>query len=646
LVSKKVNKEQKELQLDKFFQEFQFKFNEASPEEKSHLATQFYSWAQQQVESLGVQTPEKKSRIFFEEHAHPNLTSTAMLSDKNLQVPILQNMKSLIENEIYLRQVAENIGHVIWLHDLRSNRILYVNPTFEGVWGRAIEDLYSDPSILRESVHPEDRVQLMVAGSHIDQTPIKQAYRILRPDGSLRWIFARSFMIRDEVGAAYCQFCIAEDVTDQKQVEMALRRTLDRTREQFELSRKMSLARKPEAVLKTLMSAHELRSAQRAALLFFDNPKVGPSHGVDLMATWLSSQDPFPWMHESDLYEEPALSDLLHPSRTVVITGIQSDPRLTPALRDFLLDANIQTLVIFPMITLGEWLGCLLVYFKQEHHFDPIELRHLKVLVGQATITLYNLELLKVEEASRHEAERANEIKTEFLAMISHELRTPLTSIVGFTTTLLADDVVWDANEQRDFFQTIQLEADRLQELIDHLLDLSRLEAGMLPISQKSHSLPEIIEDALPQLHVLTVGQSLTMQIPTDLPPVYVDAKRIAQVLVNLVRNASIYSPKGTEISISASVRGGFVQVNVSDEGPGIPTAERKRVFQAFRRGQSEENDTTQGAGLGLAICKGLVEAHGGRIWIKKKNTPGAIISLTIPLVYSHSPMKLAEEER
>ena len=164
-------------------------------------------------------------------------------------------------------------------------------------------------------------------------------------------------------------FCIAQDITDQKQVDLALRKTLDRTREQFDLSRKMSLARKPEAVLKTLMSAHELRSAQRAALLFFDNPKVGPARGVELTAAWLSSQNLSPWLSESNLYEEPAFWELLQPNRTVVITGIQSDPRLTPLVRDFLLEGQIQTLVIFPLVASGDWLGCLLVYYKQEHPF-------------------------------------------------------------------------------------------------------------------------------------------------------------------------------------------------------------------------------------------------------------------------------------
>jgi len=272
-------------------------------------------------------------------------------------------------------------------------------------------------------------------------------------------------------------------------------------------------------------------------------------------------------------------------------------------------------------------------------------MRHIKVLVDQASITLYNLQLLEIEAESRHEAEKATEIKTRFLAMISHELRTPLTSIKGFITTLLADDVTWEAEEQRDFYQTIDQEANRLQELIDHLLDLSRLEEGMLPITMQPHSFEEIVADVLPQFHTMTQKHELIVRLPTNLPQVDVDAKRIAQVLVNLVHNAAIYTPEGTAIILSAAVRGGSLQVNIIDQGPGIPPAERKRVFQAFRRGIHEENGTGKGAGLGLAICKGLIEAHGGKIWIKKQTTAGTTISFTVPIVQSNASVFTPEEE-
>jgi two-component system sensor histidine kinase KdpD len=383
---------------------------------------------------------------------------------------------------------------------------------------------------------------------------------------------------------------------------------------------------------------------------------------VELTASWQSGShlaDPHPagkdlpiWLGESSLYEEPALWELFQSNKPVVFTEIDTDPRLTPRVRELLLEGQIHTLATFPLVALGDWLGCLLIFYTREHHFEPVELRHLKVFVDQATITLYNLRVLEVEEESRHEAERANEIKTRFLAMISHELRTPLTSIIGFTTTLLAEDVAWEPEEQRDFIQTIQRDANRLKELIDHLLDLSRLEAGMLPISQEIHSLREILEEVLPQFHTIVKGHHIILRVPDNLPPVYVDPKRIAQVLVNLVGNASTYAPGGTEITISAGVRGGFMQVNVADQGPGIPPEERKRVFEAFRRGINQVEGLGKGAGLGLAICKGLVEAHGGHIWIKNKNTPGATISFTIPLGPQHSPgvpagkEKLAEEER
>lgn len=553
------------------------------------------------------------------------------------------NTFRLLEENPYLKRILQNIEQVMWIQDLDTDHIIYVSPAFESVWGQTRASLYADPQILIESVHPEDRVQVMTARSRNNHKPFNQTYRIVHQDGSFTWIFARSFLISDSTNKSGYLFCIADNITDHKDIEFALRKTLDRTREQFNLSRKMSLAHTPEAVLKTLMSAYELRSAQRADLLFFDNLKVRISRGVGSTTTWLSSQNPSPWLSESILFEDPAFWNLLKPNRTAVITGIQSDPRLSPSMRGFLLETQIQALLIFPLVASGNWIGSMLVFYKQEHNFDRFILRQLKVLVDQAAITLYNLQLLEEEEASRHEAERANEIKTEFLAMISHELRTPLTSIIGFTTTLLAEDVTWQEDEQHDFILTIQQEANRLQELIDHLLDLSRLEAGMLPISLKPHSLHEIIEDAKPQMHILTSGHAFSIHLPVNLPPIHADAKRIAQVLVNLVRNASTYAPKGTEISISASARGGFLHINVNDQGPGIPPVEQKRVFRAFQRGANLKNGSMKGAGLGLAICKGLVEAHGGRIWIKKKNTPGATISFTIPLVTDQDPVNLKE---
>jgi PAS domain S-box-containing protein len=542
-------------------------------------------------------------------------------------------LTKLLESSSSLTQIMQNVDQVVWISDPNTGAILYVNQAFTGVWGRSRDSLLADPLMLIESVHPEDRLQVMVTRQTYNKQPSTQSFRILRPDGEMRWVVVRAFLIRDEAGDQDILINVARDITDQKQVDLALHKTLDRAREQFDLSRRMSLARKPEAVLKTLMSAHELRLATRAALVFFVDPQAGPAHGVEIPTTWMATPEVVPWTSEPNLYEEPDLWELLFPNRTLVIPEIDTDPRLSIPLRTILREAQIQTMAIFPLVATGEWLGSLFVFFKEERLFDHIGVRHLKIMVDQAAVTLYNLKLLTIEEESRHEAERANEIKTKFLAMISHELRTPLTSIIGFISTLMAEDVIWEPEEQRDFFRTIQLEADRLQELIDHLLDLSRLEAGRLPIIMKPQSVHEIIEDASSQLRILTTDHNLTYNLSANLPQVLADTKRIAQVLVNLVRNASTYAPKGTEINISTIVRKNFLQINVIDQGPGIGPGEYKKVFEAFRRGALMENGSGQGAGLGLAICKGLVEAHGGRIWVKRKSTAGATFSFTIPLI-------------
>lgn len=600
-----------ELILEDLFQKFLNKYHNSSPHEKDRLANLLANWAESQP-------------LVLDEQGNNNQANDGSGG-------VFRAEYSNLETEIHLRQMAEGIEQVYWVRDLKTGKILYVSPAFESVWGRTCESLYADPASFLEAVHPEDRLQVMVNSPHNDRKIINQEYRIIRPDGGIRWISARVFLIHEENQEPYRVVNQAQDITYHKNIEKALRKSLDRTHERFMLSRKMSLARNPESVLKSLMSAQELRPAYRATLVFFENPDSIFSHGVEQTISWQSSRIASKSIGELNLYDDPGFWELVKPDKLILIRDILNDIRLKPGIRKTLMDGSIHTLIVSPLVTLGIWLGCLLVFYDEIPEIEPVELHHIKVLVDQATITLHNLQLLKTEAESRHEAEHANEIKTQFLAMVSHELRTPLTSIIGFTTTLLARDVEWDPDEQRDFIQTIHIEASRLEELINQLLDLSRLEAGMLPIAPEHCSLKEVIDEAFPAFQTITRGHRFVLSLPENLPQVNIDKRRITQVLNNLIQNAAVYSPDGTEISLSVNLRGGLVQVNVADQGPGIPADERKRVFKAFTRGVKEEIKSMKGAGLGLAICRGLIEAQGGQIWIKKKNPPGATISFTIP---------------
>lgn len=240
------------------------------------------------------------------------------------------------------------------------------------------------------------------------------------------------------------------------------------------------------------------------------------------------------------------------------------------------------------------------------------------------------LELLRREQEARTAAEEANALKLRFLAMVSHELRTPLTSIKGFTSTLMAPDIGWDADQYRDFIAIIDEEADKLSDLIEQLMDISRLQAGALHINLQPCDLASIVQGAVAQVSALTQHHRLEQEIHPDLPHVLADRRRIEQVIVNLIENAVKYSPPGTTIHLKVyPVNDQTIQVDVVDEGEGIAPDQRQRVFEAFHQ-VPKGLKPVKGAGLGLAICKGLVEAHGGKIWIEPRDGPGTQISFVL----------------
>jgi K+-sensing histidine kinase KdpD len=216
--------------------------------------------------------------------------------------------------------------------------------------------------------------------------------------------------------------------------------------------------------------------------------------------------------------------------------------------------------------------------------------------------------------------------------VVNHELRTPLTSIKGFATTLLADDVVWSRENQIDFIQTINEEADKLSNLIEQMLDLSKMNASKTIAECVEQPLDAVLAPIMAQLHALTGRHTLVIDIPETLPPVMADTQRCGQVLVNLVENATKYSPLKTQITISARVDGDFMKISVADQGPGIASQDMKKVFQPFYRSEDPKTSKSKGAGLGMYICQRLVEAQGGRIWIQEHEGPGAIIAFTLPI--------------
>jgi signal transduction histidine kinase len=319
-----------------------------------------------------------------------------------------------------------------------------------------------------------------------------------------------------------------------------------------------------------------------------------------------------------------------------IVTMFIEDETVLRNERTANLDRTVQTVMFVG--TLGViLLGLLLAVLTRQQlrqlshlYANSIEQMKQKAVALEHTL-MDNKRLLDEEAKARKTAEEANAMKIYFLGMVSHELRTPLASIKGFATTLLADDVQWDAASQREFIGIISEEADKLTDLIGQLLDLSRLQAGRLRIETKPTTLAEIVTQAQGQFLALTANHHLRIESMDDLPVVIADPSRVAQVLTNLVSNAVKYSPAGGHIRLSALVKNGMVEVCVRDQGPGVPEAARQLIFEAFR--QLEDKNMVKGAGLGLAICKGIIEMHGGKIWVTGDTEPGALFCFTLPIL-------------
>ena len=226
----------------------------------------------------------------------------------------------------------------------------------------------------------------------------------------------------------------------------------------------------------------------------------------------------------------------------------------------------------------------------------------------------------------RHELDR---MKSSLISTVSHELRTPLAAIKGYTTTLLADDVEWDSKSQREFLDIISLETDHLTKLVNDLLDMSRIEAGNLTVSRLACDLNDLIREAAQHAHSQP-GDRLQLNLPPDLPPLFADPQRITSVLRNLIENAAKYSPPDTPIQIAAHCESGQFVVTIKDEGPGIPAAHSQQVFSSFYRVENGLARQTAGAGLGLAISRGFIQAHGGKIWLEPVET-GTCVAFCLP---------------
>ncbi len=225
----------------------------------------------------------------------------------------------------------------------------------------------------------------------------------------------------------------------------------------------------------------------------------------------------------------------------------------------------------------------------------------------------------------------AEDLRNTFVSVVSHELQTPVAIIKGYASTLAREDVTWDSETRRNRLKAIEEESDRLHHLLGNLLYASRIHAGGLDMERADLDLAELARSVARRFKARSPESAVSVRFPANVPLVLADRERIAEVLLNLLDNAAKYAPKGGRIRVRGQVTDQDVIVSVSDSGQGIPLREQQRIFERFQRIDNSVARRTQGAGLGLYICKAILDAHGGRIWVSSELGGGSTFSFSLP---------------
>lgn len=284
-----------------------------------------------------------------------------------------------------------------------------------------------------------------------------------------------------------------------------------------------------------------------------------------------------------------------------------------------------------PLNTAGARVGILAVRpHDPSHHLPPEGYRLLEAFASQASLAIERVQLTEQAQQA-HLLEATEKLQSSLLNSLSHDLRTPLVSITGALTSLGDQAGALNEEDRHSLIQTAREEAERLNRLVGNLLSMTRIESGALYLHRQPEDLSDIVHNALELLGKQIAGNPVRVNISPDFPPVPVDFALMVQVLINILDNAVKYSPPGSLIDISAGEDGTTAHLEIGDRGIGIPSEEMASVFNKFYRIQRPEN--VSGSGLGLSICKGIVDAHGGKIYAQARPGGGTLIALELPLL-------------
>jgi PAS domain S-box-containing protein len=469
------------------------------------------------------------------------------------------------ESDDRFHQLADHISDVFWINELDASKIGYVSPAYESLWGRSRESLYKRPLSYLEAVHAEDRQRASLAYKRLASgEATAEEYRVVRPDGTIRWVWDRGFPIKDESGRIVRLAGIAEDVTERKRVEQALR-----------------------------------EGEQRFRSLADATPVLIWGSGADKGCNYFNKQ----WLDftgrtiEQELgdgWSEGVHHDDLDRCRSTYVTAFDSRVPFTMEYR----------------------------IRRHDGVYRWVMDTGVPRFTADGTFSGYIGSCIDITDRKRVEEElrESDRRKEEFLAVLSHELRNPLAPIQTALELLEQKNPIAAGTEWE--LATIKRQVQNLKRLVDDLLDVSRISRGKIELQKRVVELAPVVTHAVEALRPLFEEHRLELHVslPEESICLEADPTRFEQVLFNLLLNAAKYTPEGGQVWLEVEPLQSEVVIRVRDTGIGIEADLLPKVFDLFLQGERRIGLSHEGGGIGLSLARNLVELHGGTI---KAHSPG-----------------------
>ena len=555
----------------------------------------------------------------------------------------------LKEEQSLINAIAERLGRVIervWADDaLRESRerfralaqvspvgifrtdakghCLYVNDRWCEIAGLTLQEARGQG--WAQGIHPDDRERVFAEWykSAQEELPFESEYRFRRPDGVTTWVFGQAMAERGDSGEIAGYVGTVTDVTERRQSAEALKRHNEELMARNAIATTIGQSLDLDHILNaTLVKVLEVIGMDSGSIQLLDEQR-----GVLSLAAHRGLSPELVQRAQTIEPGESLSGKVAQSGQAVVTDEVSDDPRLELEIAK---REGMRVYIGVPIQVRDKVLGVLSISSHSPRQPERREVELLTAIGHQLGVAVENARL--AEQASEIEILRElGRLRAELIANVSHELRTPLGLIKIFCTTLLREDVDFDEEVQIEFLRDIEQETVKLEEIVDNLLDLSLIRDGRLRLDKRPTDLGQLARDVITSMELQVTPHRFVHDF---FPPLVtrVDSKRIEQVLRNVLNNAVKYSPDGGTIAVRVRGNGQQFLIQVTDQGIGIASKDLDKVFERFYRVENEATRAASGAGLGLSVCQGIIQAHGGRMWVRSTPGQGSTFYFTLPV--------------